>query len=31
MQVLATLEGAMLLANVLGDTAAFDEATAALT
>jgi TetR/AcrR family transcriptional repressor of nem operon len=29
MQVLATIEGAMLLANVLDDTAAFDEATAA--
>ncbi|QRM34345.1 TetR/AcrR family transcriptional regulator [Microvirga sp. VF16] len=30
MQVIATLEGAMLLANVLGDATAFDEATAAL-
>lgn len=30
MQVIATLEGAMLLANILGDTTAFDEATAAL-
>lgn len=30
MHVLATLEGAMLLANVLGTAAAFDEATAAL-
>jgi hypothetical protein len=30
MQVLATLEGAMLLANVLSDIAVFDEATAAL-
>jgi TetR/AcrR family transcriptional repressor of nem operon len=29
-QVLATLEGAMLLANVLGRPAAFDDATAAL-
>lgn len=30
MQVFATLEGAMLLANILGETAAFDQATAAL-
>jgi TetR/AcrR family transcriptional repressor of nem operon len=30
MQVIATLEGAMLLANVLGDTKAFDEATGTL-
>ena len=30
MHVIVTLEGAMLLANVLGDPRAFDEATAAL-
>jgi TetR/AcrR family transcriptional repressor of nem operon len=31
MQVMATLEGAMLLANVLALPSAFDEATASLT